>query len=272
MSIAPVRERVLDPKRYHASFLHSVRSELRKLTNLRSFWIQSAAMVIIYDLIMWGVGASQGYVNTESGFTIPLNAQVITTGISFVIIFPIVIGAGAVTNEYSSNTMRTTALADSSRTRSYFSKLTAIGIYTGALNLLVTLTSALVYMLIVGGSWHFGGGNGRALVMFWLVLTVGAVMAASLGYIIRSTAATITVSMLFLFVSQGIVIINLDWVRDTLIHFMPVNVITAATSTELWNALTGGPELSWSQAGIVWVLYAVVVGILGLVRYQRSDI
>ncbi len=40
MSIAPVRERVLDPQRYHASFIHSVRSELRKLINLRSFWIQ----------------------------------------------------------------------------------------------------------------------------------------------------------------------------------------------------------------------------------------
>lgn len=65
MSIAPVRERVLDPQRYHASFIHSVRSELRKLINLRSFWIQCAAMVIIYGLIMWGVGASQSYVNQE---------------------------------------------------------------------------------------------------------------------------------------------------------------------------------------------------------------
>lgn len=272
MSIAPVRERVLDPQRYHASFIHSVRSELRKLINLRSFWIQCAAMVIIYGLIMWGVGASQSYVNQEGSIAIPLNAQAVTAGIPFLIIFPIVIGAGAVTNEYSSNTMRTTALADPSRGRSYLSKLTAIGILTGLLNLLVTLVSMLIYMVEVGGRWHFGGGNGRALIMFWMVLTVGAIMAASLGYIVRSTAATITVSMLLLFVSQAIVIINLDWVRETLIHFMPVNIMSAATSTELWNSVSGGQGLSWSQAGIVWVVYAVVVGILGLVRYQRSDI
>ena len=130
----------------------------------------------------------------------------------------------------------------------------------------------LIYMVEVGGRWHFGGGNGRALIMFWMVLTVGAIMAASLGYIVRSTAATITVSMLLLFVSQAIVIINLDWVRETLIHFMPVNIMSAATSTELWNSVSGGQGLSGSQAGIVWVVFAVVVGILGLVRYQRSDI
>ena len=272
MTIAPVRERVLDPQRYHASFPHSVRSELRKLMNLRSFWFQCAAMLIVYGLIMWGVGSSQSFVNQEGGIAIPLNAQAITTGIPFVIIFPIVIGAGGVTNEYSSNTMRTTALADPSRIRSYTAKLTAIGILTGLLNLLVTLESMLIYMLEVGGRWHFGGGNGRALIMFWLVMTLGAIMAASLGYIIRSTAGTITVSMLFLFVSQAILIINLDWVRNTLIHFMPVNILNAATSTELWNSVSGGQGLSWSQAGIVWVVYAVVVGILGLVRYQRSDI
>lgn len=61
MTIAPVRERVLDPQRYHASFPHSVRSELRKLMNLRSFWFQCAAMLIVYGLIMWGVGSSSEF-------------------------------------------------------------------------------------------------------------------------------------------------------------------------------------------------------------------
>ncbi len=100
------------------------------------------------------------------------------------------------TNEYSSNTMRTTALSDPSRVRSYLSKLTAIGLLTGLLNLVVTLVSMLIYTVVVGGPWNFGDGNGRALTMFWLVLTVGAIMATSLGYVLRSTAATITVSML----------------------------------------------------------------------------
>ncbi|MFT0846287.1 ABC transporter permease [Actinomycetaceae bacterium L2_0104] len=266
MSVAPSRARVLDPQRYHASFVRSVRSELRKLTNLRSFWIQSGAMVIIYALIMWAVGASQ---NVVLGGTNLLSAQAVTTGISFIIIIPIVIGAGAVTNEYSSNTMRTTVLADSSRSRSYFAKLAAVGIVTGALNLVVTVVSALSYMIVVGGRWDFGDGNGRALVMFWAMMTVGAVMATSLGYIIRSTAGTITVAMLFLFVSQAIVIINLDWVRETLVHYMPVNVLTYATST---GSFGNGDGLSWSTAGIAWVVYAVVIGILGLIRYRRSDI
>ena len=269
MSITPMRERVLDPQRYHASFIRSTRSELRKLMNLRSFWVQSGAMVIIYGLIMWAVGASQNYVIQQGGITIPLNAQAVTAGISFVIIFPIVIGAGAVTNEYSSNTMRTTALADPSRARSYFSKLTAVGILAGILNLVVTVIASLVYMVVVGGTWQFDGGNGRALVMFWMAMTVGAIMAASLGYIIRSTAGTITVSMLFLFVSQAIVIINLDWVRDTLIHYMPVSVLTSATSTDFFGSNEG---LTWSAAGVVWVIYAVVIGLLGLIRYRRSDI
>lgn len=269
MSVAPMRERVLDPQRYRATFVRSVRSELRKLMNLRSFWIQSAAMVIIYGLIMWAVGSSQNYANTQAGLSIPLDAQAVTSGASFIIIFPIVLGAGAVTNEYSSNTMRTTALADPNRFRSFSSKLTAIGLLTGIVNLIVTLVASLVYMIVVGGTWHLGDGNARALVMFWMVLTVGAVMAGALGYIIRSTAGTITVAMLFLFVSQAIVIVNLDWVRNTLIHYMPVNVLSSATTTNLFNQDDG---LSWSAAGVVWVVYAAVIGVLGLVRYRRSDI
>ena len=141
----------------------------------------------------------------------------------------------------------------------------------GGVSLVLTLVAILAYMVGAGGSWDFGDGNLRALVMFWLILTTSATMAASLGYIIRSTAGTITASMALLYVSNAIVIINIDWFRETLYNYLPLQVIQGATVSNL-DLMGMDMKLSWSTSIIVWLGYALVFWVLGFVRYQRSDI
>ena len=265
----PVRVRVLDPRRYHASFGRSVRSELRKLTVLRSFWAVVISMIVIYLLITGTAASAQRSITGDSMRV--LDAAALTTGVSFVIIFSIVQGTLAVTNEYSSNTMRTTALSDPNRYRSYFAKLTAVGIAAGLANFVMILLSAIIYMSIVGASWDFDNGNGRALIVFWLVLTTGAIMSTSLGYALRSTAGTITVIFLGLFVAPVIQIISTAWVQNTMINYLPLVALQASVRTTLVDTL-GVFNLSWSTALVTWLGYVVVLGALGLFRYTRSDV
>ena len=261
------RNIVLEPRLYHASFLNSFLSEIRKIAYLRSFWIQTAVLVVLYSAIMFAIGVSQ----KEYGGGSMLDAQVVTTGVSFLVIFSFALGASAVTNEYSSNTMRTTALADPSRLRSYSAKHLAVFVMVGAVNLVLTLLAALVYGISAGGSWDLGNGNFRALAVFWVILTTAATMATSIGYILRSTAGTITLAMALVYVSNAVALVNIDWIRDTLYHYLPLQIIQDATATELGSSLMG-EGLSWGTATIAWLCYALVFWVLGLLRFQRSDI
>ena len=260
------RQVVLEPRIYHATFLNSFLSEIRKMAYLRGFWVQAIGVVALYGLIMFAVGVSQKDYGPSY-----LDAQAITFGITFLVIFTFAMGGSAVTNEYSSNTMRTTALSDPNRLRSYTAKHVGVFVMVGAVNLVLTLVAILAYMVGAGGSWDFGDGNLRALVMFWLILTTSATMATSLGYIIRSTAGTITASMALLYVSNAIVIINIDWIRETLYNYLPLQVIQGATVSNL-DLMGMDMKLSWSTSIIVWLGYALVFWVLGFVRYQRSDI
>lgn len=261
------RNIVLEPRIYHSSFLNSFLSEIRKIAYLRSFWIQTTVLILLYSAIMFAIGVSQ---NQYGGGSM-LDAQVVTTGVSFLVIFSFALGASAVTNEYSSNTMRTTALSDPSRLRSYTAKHVAVFVMVGAVNLVLTVLAALVYGMSAGASWDLGNGNFRALVIFWLVLTTSATMATSIGYILRSTAGTITLAMALVYVSNAVTLVNIEWIRDTLYHYLPLQVIQDATATELGQSLMG-ENLTWGTATIVWICYALVFWFLGLLRYQRSDI
>lgn len=174
------RHVVLEPRRHHATFLNSFLSEIRKMAYLR-----------LLGTGHWCGGALRphyvrGGCRSDYGPSY-LDAQAITFSITFLVIFTFAMGGSAVTNEYSSNTMRTTALSDPNRLRSYTAKHVGVFVMVGGVNLVLTLVAILAYMVGAGGSWDFGDGNLRALVMFWLILTTSATMAASLGYIIRST-------------------------------------------------------------------------------------
>ena len=266
------RDFVLDARIYHSSFFRSLRSEIRKLTCLRSFWINHIIMIVGYTLIMWAVGAtSRSALDAYAGdYSLPIS-EAVTAGISFIIIFPIVQGVLAVTNEYASNTMRTTTLSDPRRGRAFSAKMLAVGILSGISVGIMTVLSTLVFMVTSGISWNADSNDLRPLVVFWLVLTLAAVMSAGLGYAIRSTAGSIMLALVGLYLSTMVAIINLDWIQDTLIHYMPLNVISTATSSGSF-VMTDGSGISWSTATIAWVLYTVVIGALGFIRYSRSDV
>ncbi|MCI1675669.1 MAG: ABC transporter permease [Ancrocorticia sp.] len=262
------RPRVLSPLRYHAGFGNSLRSELRKLTTLRSFWVISGTMIALYSLYIWALSSAQNSLGVSSQ---GLDGAIITSGISVIIVFGIMQGTVATTNEYSSNTMRTTALSDPNRPRAYFAKIVAAAITSGVANAIMTLLAVVIRALVAGGTWSPAYGNARAVVLFWLVLTTGTVMAAELGYALRSTAGTITTAILALYISQMIVIIPNDWVRGTLVNYLPLSALQAAVQIDPVSSFLSS-AISWNVGLLTWLIYVVTVGLLGLLRYTRSDI
>lgn len=255
------------PANYRASFFHSVRSEIRKLTSLRSFWATQGLMIGVYTLLMWPIGSSMGSFMGASGMSDIVLADAVTSGITFVVVFAIVQGALAVTSEYSSNTMRTTTLSDPKRGRSFFAKLLGVACATAVPAALMTVLSYLVMFVSTGFPWAINSDSIRALAMFWALLVLGAVLATGLGYIIRSTAGTITFGIVALFISPMVTFINAEWAQN-LADYLPLSALQHAVTADPAGYGTG---LSWSTAGLVMVGYTVVVCGLGLLRYSRSD-
>ncbi|MCF2706734.1 hypothetical protein I6E29_05555 [Arcanobacterium haemolyticum] len=276
MSTPTLHAHLLDPRRYKATFGRSLRSELRKITSLRSFWIREAIMVLLYAGIISLAAFSQNAIaRTDDG---PVNsvlsaadAGIITSGVSFAIIFSFIHGIVATTNEYSSNTMRTTSLADPVRTRSYVAKHIAVLITAACAHIVLVAVSTGIYALLIESSFSLDSTALRVLVMFWAVLTIGSVIGTSMGYLIRATAGAITLTFAVFFLANAISFIQIDWVRETLVHYLPYSIVNTATASGFTELLTSG-SLSWSAAGLVWLAYAIVLALAGLLKYRSRDI
>ncbi len=263
------RPRLVDPERYHVSFWGSLRAEIRKMTTLRSFWITAIVTVSLYTLIILGIAKAFDEFG-DGPRQIP--AGVISYGVSFIGMLVVVIGILPVTNEYSANTMRTTALASPKRPSAFLAKMTAVFVACGVVNLVLVTLAFLALRFGSGTPVLLENGNGRSLVMFWLALTLTALMSAGFGYVVRSTAGGMTAAFVFLYVTNGFSLVPSAWVRDTLSDYLPTNVMQAMAQADRTGGLVESGDLSWSVALAVWVIYTLVVTAIGFTRYNRSDI
>ncbi len=269
---------LLDPQRYRVTFARSTHSELRKITGLRSTWLLLSLMILLYA----GIVALLAYSQNEFSPTISeavseeslsFDINLITLNVTFALFFTLALGIVATTNEYASHTMRTTALSDPNRIRSFAAKHTAVAIIAGIANALLTLVAVGVYTFMFKGRPEFSGEDARILAMFWGVLTVSALIGTSVGYLLRHTAGAITATFVVLIFGNAVSLINIDWVRNTLVHYMPLDVANAAVSSLLPDpALESTNVLSWELAGLVWVIYALLLAGGGLLRLRSHDI
>lgn len=247
---------------YRPVFGRTFLSEMRKL-NTRAILI-----TIVLALIFHG---GLTFVIANPKWASDAGPNIVTTLTTFLTLFTLLTGTLAVTSEYSHNTMRTTALADPIRTRSYFAKLAA----SGAVNALLAMTFVVVGMAIalirIPGLdvWHYGW---RPFIAMFLFLVMTGWMATGFGYLLRSTAGTISVMVALLFFVDLLTLVPRDFFRITLPQFMPLPLIQFGTIGSLpvpreeW--LYTEP---WVGVGI-YAIYTAIVVAAGWLAYRRRDI
>lgn len=182
------------------SFLTLVRSEWIKVRSVVSTWVTAALTVSITVLL--GAGLAIGYSQTPE--MAEQAKHMIAAGSAFGHLVVAVLGALVITGEYGSGQIRSSLAAAPRRTRLMAAKVlvvSALAFLLGAFSVLLSWAVSAPFMGEHAGSLadaHYLGyvwGTGLSFV----VITV---MSLALGYLLRSTAGAITVSMVLLFVLQ----------------------------------------------------------------------
>ena len=182
------------------TFFSVFRSEWSKLVSLRSTWITAAIASLIT------IGLSVALMAQYSGMKDYADkaANYLTAGSSFGQIAVAVLGALLITGEYSSGQIRSSLAAVPRRGRLFAAKAVVVAIFSALLGL-VTVALTYLFSLPILGDKAGSLSNPEYLGFFWgtaLAFAIIGLMAMSFGYILRSTAGSISLVVVLLFVIQ----------------------------------------------------------------------
>ncbi|UNX55610.1 ABC transporter permease subunit [Georgenia sp. TF02-10] len=259
------------------TFLGVLRGEWIKLLSLRSTWWTLAVTVVVMALFALAQAASlEVLMDPEFGGGGPVSihgAEVITGGYQFAMVTVAVLGALAMTGEYSTGMIRSTLAAVPTRLPVLAAKaiilvgltvvVAAVGI---AVSALVTAPMLAEHDLVPAmddpDTWQVFGGT-----VYFLVAV--ALFALGLGAVLRHSAGTITAVLgALLLLPMILQFISLDWVQDAL-AYLPLPAATAFVAVSEMLAI--GDGLSPWQGVAVLGGYAVLALVAGAVLLRRRD-
>lgn len=259
------------------TFWRAVQAEWIKVWSLRSTWITSAITIAITVLI--GAGIAIAYAQTENLSTTA--KDMVASGSSFGQIVVAVLGALIVTGEYSSGQIRSSLAAVPRRGRLFAAKALVTSLVAFLLGMVSVLTSWAVSAPFMKG--HAGSLTDMEYLGYvWgtgLSFVGIALMALGLGYILRSTAGSITVVTVLMFViniPMQLMSMKWDWAGNALGLLPSTSSGAVADPFSLihtWGSTTPGAAnfLEHWQAALVFSAWAIIPLAVGLLVFSRRD-
>ena len=242
------------------TFFSVFRSEWSKLASLRSTWITAAIASLITIgisvLIMAQYSGMKGYADKAANY--------LTVGSSFGQIAVAVLGALLITGEYSSGQIRSSLAAVPRRGRLFAAKALVVAIFSALLGL-VTVTLTYLLSLPILGDKAGSLSNPEYLGFFWgtaMAFAIIGLMAMSFGYILRSTAGSISLVVVLLFVlliPLGLAASKWDWVRY-ITEVLPSS--SAAAVADPYNLLATPTKLDYDvviASGYAWAIIPMII-------------
>lgn len=268
-----------------------IRSEILKLTSLRSTWVLTIITIVLNGLIAFVMGDSAKSA-IEYGWADPadLTSFAVTAPFQLSLLVAIAHGALIMTSEYNHNTMRQTILADPGRIRTYLAKTLTVAAFWFALELLVLfISSVIMHVLMTSVEPHpelgnidigidFGDSDFLlALIYTAMVVAIAAVFAMSMGAVLRSGAGTMTFTYgvyLILPLIFSIIALSQEWAEDVA-DYLPLDLSTGATMPRNPSAavdfLTNSAHTPGTSLAYL-LIYLIVVWTIGLVMFKRRDV
>ena len=256
------------------TLLRSVHAEWIKFWSLRSTWITS--FITIALTVLFGAGLTAVLGRTEEYQDTAKN--LITQGLTFGQVVVAVLGALIITGEYSSGQIRSSLAAAPRRGQLLVSKAVVLAIVSFLLGSLSVFLSWAISKPFIGE--HAGSlTDSHYIGYIWgsgLVFAVIALMALGLGFLMRSTAGTITVIVSILFIISGplqLAASKWPWLFK-IVGCLP-SIVSEAVSdpfqlTTVWG--TEGPQfLTHGQAIAVFAAWALVPLIAAWFVFTRRD-
>ena len=256
------------------TILRSVRAEWIKLWTLRSTWITS--FIAIALTVLFGAGLAAAFGQSEQYQDTAKES--ITAGLNFGQIVVAVLGALIITGEYSSGQIRSSLAASPRRGRLLVSKavvLTIVAFILGSVSVFLSWAISKPFLGEHAGSLtdsHYAGhiwGSG-------LVFVGIALMALGIGFLLRSTAGTITVIVSILFIISTPLQVaagKWEWINK-IIGCLPSTVSEAVSDpfqrTTEWGG-QGAQFLTHGQAIAVFAAWVLIPLIVAWFVFSRRD-
>ena len=270
--VAPVGGTAVGYPPGQAGFLGTLRSEFTKIRSVRStYWSLLALIVVtigVGALASWGAASHANQLGP--GFD-PTRQSLFGLIIGQLIIS--VLGALAMTSEYSTGMIRTSLTAMPRRGTIVAAKGVVFGAVALVTGLIASFGAFFLGQALMSGK-HIEATLSqpnvlRAVIGGALFLTVCGLLAFGLGLILRHTAAAISAAVGLLFVL--FVLVNFlpqSW-QNTVDKWVPFNA-----GGQIWRQHAGLPAehmfSAWTGFG-VFCAYAAVAIIVGLILFRKRD-
>ena len=256
------------------TILRSVHAEWIKFWSLRSTWITS--FITIALTVLFGAGLTSVLGRTEEYQDTAKN--LITQGLTFGQVVVAVLGALIITGEYSSGQIRSSLAAVPKRGQLLVSKAVVLAIVSFLLGSVSVFLSWAISKPFIGE--HAGSlTDSHYIGYIWgsgLVFATIALLALGLGFLLRSTAGTITVIVSLLFIISGplqLAASKWPWIFK-IIGCLPSTVAEAVSDpfqrTTEWGG-QGAQFLTHGQAIAVFAAWALIPLITAWIVFSRRD-
>jgi ABC-type transport system involved in multi-copper enzyme maturation permease subunit len=255
-----------------AGFLGTLRSEFTKIRSVRStYWSLLALIVVtvgVGALASWGAARNVHQLGPDFD---PARQSLFGLIIGQLIIA--VLGALAVTSEYSTGMIRTSLTAMPRRGTVVAAKGVVFGVVALVTGLVASFGAFFIGQALMSGE-HIEATLGqpnvlRAVVGGALFLTVCGLLSFGLGLILRHTAAAISTAVGLLFVL--FILVNFlpqSW-QNTVDKWVPFNA-----GGQIWRQHIALPSehmfSAWTGFG-VFCAYAAAAIIVGLILFRKRD-
>ncbi|MBC7633756.1 ABC transporter permease [Aeromicrobium sp.] len=241
-----------------AGFSHALRAEWIKLWTVRSTWWTMVGLVVLgaglTTLICWGNAewlASDGADESAGSF--------ITWGMMIAQVCAVILGVLAVTSEYGTGMIRTSFAAVPERGRVFAAKAVVV---TGTLFVIGTMTALLGY---VGGNvfldregigLSLDGDVARAMYGSGLFLAGLGLLSMAVGFLVRHTAAAISLVLALVFVVGTMVMLIPGDLGEWITKLMPGNAGGSLATPASFNPLLLD---AWTGFGVFGLEVAALV-------------
>lgn len=259
--------------------------ELRKVTSTPLWWILAGG-AFLYLAFMGAVMAFGVSVPVQEGgmASSEMTTEAITMSIyglpaSMGYVFPLVLGALAITGEYRHRTLTTSLLVDTSRTRLLLAKVAVqagFGAVLGVCSVAgVTASAAAVFLLTDTPTFLGTSEAWTTLGLTVLALALWGMIGVGFGALVPNQVASVVVILAFTQLLEPLLRLGLAAAGDvasSISLYLPGAAAEALVGASIYTAIGGAELLPRWGGGLVLLAYALGFALLGRLTTLRRDV
>jgi len=251
--------------------LNTFRSELTKLFTTRSVWWTTG--VFFFLAIGWTLLMTLPTNGQPPEEQLPLPPTALLTGV-YSLAMPVLLiqAVMVVTTEYRFGLQTNTFMANHNRTMVAIVKAVMYAVIAALLVIVAIFATLVLAKLTLSGEMGenfeiFDDFTKRALWVFPLGMFMLVIFSQGLGLIMRQTTGAVALSLI-LYLGIDSMVTMIPKIGEDIVYFMP---FSALNTWMMDGDVTDAPWDSVAGSGLVFLVWALVAWIIGLVMLVKRD-